>query len=141
MVKQKKAQKKFRCRGVITVEAAIVFPLIVVITLGAIEYGWLFLKAQQTTNAARQGARVAIRPGATAVDVDDAISTLMTSAGMGTAAYTVTTWPEDISLLGTGDALEVQVTVPCQDIAIVNMSLLPMPVNIGAAVTMAKEGP
>ena len=44
------------------VEAAIVFPILLMLTLGAIEYGWLFLNAQQVTNAARQGARIAILP-------------------------------------------------------------------------------
>ena len=42
-------------RGATLVEMAVVFPLLLMVTLGAIKYGWLFLKAQQMTNAARTG--------------------------------------------------------------------------------------
>ncbi len=35
---------------------------VLLVMLGAIEYGWLFFNVQQITNAARQGARVAILP-------------------------------------------------------------------------------
>ena len=31
-------------------------PLLLLVMLGAIEYGWLFFNVQQITNAARQGA-------------------------------------------------------------------------------------
>ena len=36
--------------------------VVLLFTFGAIKYGWLFLKAQQITNAARQGARMATLP-------------------------------------------------------------------------------
>jgi Flp pilus assembly protein TadG len=48
--------------GTTIVEAAFVLPLFLLLVLGAIEYGWLFFNVQQITNAARQGARVAILP-------------------------------------------------------------------------------
>ena len=40
----------------------IVGVVMLLFTFGAIKYGWLFLKAQQITNAARQGARMATLP-------------------------------------------------------------------------------
>ena len=138
-----KTQKKIRYRGAAVIEAALVFPLLVMLTFGVIEYGWLFLKAQQITNAARHGARVAIRADATNPDVLNAISGLMTQAGMAEVdtGYLVTILPGDISSLSVGDALEVQVTVPAGNVAIINIPLLPKPENLGALVTMAKEGP
>jgi len=142
MVKtQKKTQKKIRYRGVAILEAALVFPLLLLLTFGAIEYGWLFLKAQQITNAARQGARVGIRPDATNTDVLDTISVLMTKAEMADKGYRVDFPLGDVSSFSVGEALEVQVTVPCANIAIINIPLLPLPENLGASVTMSKEGP
>ena len=48
---------KARQSGLATIEMAMVLPLLMLLTLGVIEYGWMFLKSQQITNAARQGAR------------------------------------------------------------------------------------
>ncbi|MHC4387076.1 MAG: TadE family protein [Planctomycetota bacterium] len=134
-------RKQNRYRGLATVEAAIVFPLLLILTLGAIEYGWMFLKAQQITNAARQAARIAIRPDSSNTDVLNQIDTLMTSAEMEGSGYAVTFTPADISTLAVGDHLEIQVSVPWANIGLMNIPLLPAPASIGASVAMAKEGP
>ena len=136
-----KAKQKSRYRGAAIVEAAVVFPLIFLLTFGVIEYGWLFLKAQQITNASRQGARIAIRADATGQQVLNAISVLMTDAGMAGSGYEVIISPADISSLSVGAPLEVRITVPCANIAIINIPLLPKPENLSVAVAMAKEGP
>jgi len=138
MVKKK---GKSRYRGAAIVEAAVVFPWIFLLTFGVIEYGWLFLKAQQATNAARQGARIGILPDANSIQVEAAILVVMTDAGMEDSGYSVEYPLGDVSSFSAGDALEVQVTVPCENIALINLPLLPMPENLSPSVTMAKEGP
>src|SRR5205814_7116285 len=47
------------------VEMAIAMPLLCMLTLGLIEYGWVFLRVSQINQAARHGVRVAVRPDAT----------------------------------------------------------------------------
>ncbi len=136
-----KKLRKTRYRGVAAVEAAIVFPLLLLLTLGAIEYGWMFLKAEQTTNAARNGARIAIRPGEDNTSVAAEIDLLMTSAGMATSGYSITFVPADITTPVLGETLEVQISVPWANIALMNIPLLPGPTNISASVAMTKEGP
>jgi len=127
--------------GTATVEAAIVFPLLLILTLGAIQYGWLFLKAQQITNAARQGARIAILPDVTADDdVYPAIDALMTAAGLGSSGYTRTVTPGVLGSLGPGQPVTVRITLPGASVDIMGTGLLPTPENLVAAVTMAKEG-
>lgn len=129
-------------RGIATVEMALVLPLLLLLTLGAIKYGWLFLKAQQITNAARNGARIAILPDVTAAeDVQPAILALMTAGGMDASGYSVTITPVDLSSVGAGETVTVRITVPCASIDIMNITLLPGPENLVAEVTMAKEGP
>lgn len=127
-------------RGIATVEMAIVLPLLLMLTLGAIQYGWLFLKAQQITNAARMGARTAVLPDATEAGVRANILALMTAADMDTSGYSVTFTPSDITSLEVGDSLTVQITVPGVNIAMMDTLLLPIPATLGAEVTMAKEG-
>ncbi|MHC4496134.1 MAG: hypothetical protein ACYSYM_09960, partial [Planctomycetota bacterium] len=106
-----------------------------------IKFGWLFLKAQQITNAARTGARIAILPDVTvADDVEPAIHSLMTSAGMGGSGYTVTVTPNPSTVV-SGGAVTVRITVPAA-----NVNIMPLPGfsddwNLQGSVTMAKEGP
>jgi Flp pilus assembly protein TadG len=111
------------------------------LTLGAIRYGHLFLKAQQITNAARHGARTAIRPDATTTDVETEVANLMTAAGMGASGYDTNL--TDVSP-GVGQSVTVRITVPAANIDIMHVPLFtdlePADWNLGATVTMAKEG-
>ena len=138
MVRMRKTNRR---RGAVAVEAALIFPLLILLTFGGIKFGWLFLKAQQLTNAARTGARIAILPGVTVDgDVRPAVNSLMTSAGMGGSGYTITVTP-DPSMVESGSAVTVRITVPAA-----NVNIMPLPGfsddwNLQGSVTMAKEGP
>ena len=133
-------------RGLATVEAALVFPLLLVLTLGVIEYGWMFLKQQQITNAARQGARLAATPFAGNGELSARVSELMTDAGLA-GKYTLATSPGNIDGVIPGDTFTVTITVDYSDVTITHMSdpdnmiHLPAPNNLKAVVAMAKEGP
>ncbi len=50
-------------RGAELVEFAFVFPTLLLVMLGIIDFGFLFQRYEVVTNAAREGARVAILPG------------------------------------------------------------------------------
>ena len=134
-----KKQKEIRYYGTAVVETAIVLGLLLLLTMGTIEYGWIFLKSQQITNAVRQAARVAIRPDATNEQVVNTIDDLMDKAGMASSGYNID--KPDVTSISTGDALTIKITVLCENVALINIPLLPTPTNLGASVTMAKEGP
>jgi Flp pilus assembly protein TadG len=122
---------------------ALVMALLLYVVLGAVEYGYMFLRQQQVTNAARQAARLAATPDATASGVSTQVDTLMTAYGMpkGTYNYTTTLTPANIQP-GTGQTLTVKISVNYKNnLAIVNSSLCPIPTTLNAAVTMEKEGP
>ena len=139
-----RTQKKKNRRGALAVEAAIVFPLLLLLTLGAIRYGWLFLKAEQITNAARMGASIAVLPNSTADTVNTAVSNLMIAADINPDDCTVLITPEDIGTLQIGDYVTVRVSVPGNKVDIMPVPLLteldPNSWNLSAEVTMAKEG-
>jgi Flp pilus assembly protein TadG len=140
------------------VEAAIIFPLLMLLTMGAIRYGWLFLKAQQLTNAARVGVRIAIRPDATAQEVTDAIDALFTPDRANISGHTITFFMAeevdgvlqspveitDVVGLDVGVAITVKVTVPCANVDIMNIQMFkrlePDDWDLGAEATMGKEG-
>ena len=127
-------------RGAAAIELALVFPLLILLTFGAIKYGWLFLKAQQITNATRYGARLAILPDSTTADVKTAIINMLALANISIGSDNITITPADISSVSIGDAVKVQVVVPAANVDIMNVSLFPSFANLGASVTMAKEG-
>jgi hypothetical protein len=49
--------------GAEIIEFALVLPLLLLVMLGIIDFGFLFQRYEVITNAAREGARVAILPG------------------------------------------------------------------------------
>ena len=135
-----RANRKKHRNGTVAVEAALVFPLLILLTFGAIKYGWLFLKAQQITNAARYGARLAILPDATTDDVKTAIINMMAASNISISPDNITITPGDISSSSVGDSIEVRIIVPTESVDIMDVSLFPTFDNLGASVTMAKEG-
>ena len=131
-----KTLKSGHNKGMATVEAAFVFPVLLLLIFGAIHYGWLFMRANQIANAARQGVRAAIVNR----DVAGAVAFVMTKAGLSTGDYTMSTF--NIGALA-GDPVTVEVTVQTANskIGLINIPMLPTPTRLSASVTMAKEGP
>lgn len=123
-------------RGIAIVEIALSLLLLILILLGVLEYGWLFVRYQQVRNAARDGARVGVTLDATAAQVASAIGTEMTAAKMPT--YTATY--SDPGLVLGGTAYPVTVSVVTANVDLTNFSLFPKPANLTSTVTMRKEG-
>jgi hypothetical protein len=65
---------------------------------------------------------------------------MLAAANISVSAGDITVTPSDISSLSVGDAIEVRVVVPAANVDILDISLLPSVANLGASVTMAKEG-
>jgi len=131
-----------RRRGLATIEAAILFPLLILFLLAMVEYGWCFLKYQCINNAAREGVRVAVRDGATDTQWQAAVTNIMATCGKRgvTPTYTVTLSPGVGSASGT--QLTCTVTVAYAQLNITNApSIFPTPTTLTARATMSKEGP
>jgi len=149
--------RKKNHRGAAAVEMAIVLPLLLMLTLGAIRYGWLFLKAQQITNAARYATRIAIRADATVDEVTGAIDALFDPSRANISGHTVKFYKTEIDAGGAeilteianvsedvGVPITVEITVPHENVDIMVvpfMELEPDGWCLGASTTMTKEGP
>ena len=128
-------------RGIATVEAAILFPLLILFLLAMVEYGWCFLKYQCINGAAREGVRVAVRDGATDAQWKAAVTNIMTGCGKQgrTPTYTATLSPGVGSASGT--QITCTITVDYPQLNITNApSIFPTPATLTARATMAKEG-
>ena len=69
-------------RGAELVEFAFVFPLLLLVMLGIVDFGFLFQRYEVVTNAAREGARVAILPGYQTADVQARVNQYLTAGGL-----------------------------------------------------------
>lgn len=108
-------------RGAAIVEMAVVSPLLLTMVFGVIEFGNSFMVRQMLTNAAREGARVAvIQPVADDAAIRDAVRTAMAARGGITIAdgdIEITHWCKYAD--GTPDFTEkVKITVDYDDVAI-----------------------
>jgi Flp pilus assembly protein TadG len=125
-------------RGAALVEMAIVAPLLLLMTLGLIEYGWVFLRISQINQAARQGVRAAVRPDATEAQVTSNVSSMMNDAGMTNSGYTLT--HTDLAV-AVGQPITVQISVNYSKLTLTGTNWIALPAKLQGRATMAKEGP
>jgi len=98
--------------GAELVEFAVVAPVMLLVLLGIIDFGLLFQRYQVITNAAREGARIAVLPGYTADDVETRVEQFLTAAGLEDAPPPDVGAPIVVSLGAAGPCLRmVPVTV------------------------------
>lgn len=71
-------------RGAELIEFALIFPLLLLVMLGIIDFGFLFQRYEVLTNAAREGARMAALPNYTLTDVKGRVCQYLTAGGVPT---------------------------------------------------------
>ena len=101
-------------RGAALVELALVIPVLVVLLTGIVEFGHMFRTYEITTNAAREGARLAALPGNEENDyltVRQRVAAYLADARLPEIpASTITVAAEDMTI-GTLSAAGVRVTI------------------------------
>jgi Flp pilus assembly protein TadG len=136
-------------RGTALVETAMVLPLILLISVAIFEFGRAFQTWEVLTNAAREGARVAVLPNSTTAG-DQAVAVAYLNAGAldgGSATILVT--PTTIPIgATTASATQVTINYPfsfivLQPVAslIVSGTTLGAPITMSASAEMRNESP
>ena len=69
-------------RGSELIEFALVCPLLLMVVLAIVDFGFMFQRYEVVTNAAREGARVAVLPGYSNADVQTRVETYATNSGL-----------------------------------------------------------
>ncbi len=72
-------------RGAELIEFALVFPLLLLVILGIVDFGFLFQRMEVVTNAAREGARIAVLPGYLNADAEARVHDYIEAGGLPTA--------------------------------------------------------
>ncbi len=137
-------------RGTALLETALTLPLVLLVSVSVFEFGRAYQTWQVLTNAAREGARIAVLPGTTSTDVDARVRQYLTSGALGdpsSAGVTVTAGTVDIGTGGAGAPTSiVTVTYPfsfmvLQPVAslVVTGSTLGAPITLTANSEMRNE--
>ena len=114
-------------RGAALVEFAVVVPVFFLMVFGMIEFGRAIMVQQVLTNAAREGARVAVldSPTPTASQVGTTVTSYLQKAGISGATVTIN--PTEPTTAGYGAPVTVTVQIPFSSV-----SWLPSPMFIAA---------
>lgn len=128
-------------RGSAVVEAAVTILGFLIILFGIFEAGRMISIQQTLTNAAREGARLAVLPewGGTSTlpsdtEIEARVQTFLSASGMNGATATTVV---DVVTVGTTDAKRVTVTAPYRVLSISMFSFLE--VNLRGRAMMRNE--
>lgn len=103
--------KKRRGAGQAAVEFALVLPLLLLLLLAAVDLARAYFTLQVVNNATREGARIGIITGRTSSDVNNRVTTVLSSGGL-TASSTISATGVDGA--APGDPIAVTVSYPFQ---------------------------
>jgi hypothetical protein len=100
--------------GAELIEFALVLPLLLLVVLGILDFGFLFQRYEVVTNAAREGARVAVLVGYTPGDVALRVDQYLTAGGLTAphAAPVIVTSTKDLDGVHCAVVTSVTVTYP-----------------------------
>ena len=131
---------KRRC-GAAAVEMAIVLGLLILLVFGIIEMGRAIMVNQVITNAAREGARRAVIPGATDAQVNGRVGKYLADAGItgSTTTIKVNGSAASLSTAPSRAEVEVAVSVPYSEVSFGVLQLLSPDRVFIARVNMRRE--
>lgn len=98
-------------RGAELVEFALVFPLLLLVTLGIIDFGLLFQRYEVLTNAAREGARVSVLPGYSSADVTTRVNQYIQATSLSSVSVNTSVGAVQTLNLGPSCVRVIPVTV------------------------------
>jgi Flp pilus assembly protein TadG len=137
-------------RGAALLEMALTLPLLLLVCVGILEFGRAYQTWQVLTNAAREGARIAVLPGSTADAVTGRVQQYMVAGQLPKASLATVVIDQNVSIsIGTGTATASQVTVnypfdfvvldPIVQLATGQGNGTPSTLNMAASATMRNE--
>lgn len=107
--------------GAVTVEMALVTPILLILAFGVIQVGYAFMVQHVIQNAACEGCRVAILPSRSTSAVSTAISKVLQQPGLNQVATTriqVNNVDANVENAVSSDMITVQVTIALSDVTL-----------------------
>ena len=131
--------KRYRSeKGAALLETAITIPIILLISVGIFEFGRAYQTWQILTNAAREGARMAVINGSTDANVTARVRSYMQAGSLPNYATASVTIQRNVALTGADTASQIQIDYPFQFMVLnpVVRLVAPTDTKTGAPITM-----
>lgn len=128
-----------RSHGGAILETALVLPVLIAITFGAIEFGYFFWIQHTLEGAALDGCRAAIVSGSTNSDVVSQADAQLTAAGLDPGVYTITTSPANVASVAAGTNVTVTISSTWGQAGFQVLGLIASDKAISAACVMRHE--
>ena len=134
-------------RGTALLEMAMTLPLLLLVAIGIFEFGRAFQTWEVLTNAAREGARLAVLPSSTAANVQTRTKDYLNAGALAGSSASVIVTPTTISIGGANvSASRVTINYPFQFMIlqpvarlVVQGSTLGQPITMSASAEMRNE--
>jgi Flp pilus assembly protein TadG len=94
-------------KGAELIEFALTFPLLLLITMGIIDFGLLFQRYEVITNASREGARIAVLPGYEEDDIVARVNQYLQGTSLSAATVTTVVGAAQTLPVGSGSCITV----------------------------------
>jgi Flp pilus assembly protein TadG len=128
-------------RGAALLEMALALPMMLLIAAGIFEFGRAYQTWQIITNAAREGARIAVLPGTTDSMVTTRVRTYMSDGLLSDSAAATVAIQRDATIsmgAGTATASRITISYPFTFVVLQPISKLINPSStLGAPLTMS----
>ena len=128
-------------RGAALLEMALALPMMLLVAAGIFEFGRAYQTWQIITNAAREGARIAVLPGTTDTMVSDRVKTYMSDGQLSDSAAATVAIQRDATIAmgaGTATASKITISYPFTFVVLQPISKLINPSStLGAPLTMS----
>jgi Flp pilus assembly protein TadG len=136
-------------RGTALLEMALTLPLLLLVAVAIFEFGRAFQTWEVLTNAAREGARVAVLPASTVAGAEARARAYLDAGALNGSSAIVTVTSTEIPIgVGTASAKQVRVDYPfrfmvLQPVAalIVHGTTMGTPITMSASAEMRNESP
>jgi Flp pilus assembly protein TadG len=141
------AAPRRRRRGNGVLEAALVLPVLLSLSMGMIEFGQYFYAKHTIQAASRDGARTAILSSVTHSQAVSALQATMTAANIQSSKYTYTfqnavspyATISDVGAVAKGTGIRVTVSATVGNVSVRPLGVIPAAKTITGITTMIKE--
>ena len=125
-------------RGAALLEAAVTIPIILLVSVGIFEFGRAYQTQQVLTNAAREGARLAVLEGPTDAEVRARVNSYLTGGGLTSLSADQILVNRTVPFNGTATASQVTVNYPFSFMVLNPVVRLVRPTStLGGSITMS----
>ena len=131
-------------RGASTMQMVLILPVLMMLTFGALDFGYFLFVKNTLVGAAQAGVRAAMPQAAANADVATAVNSVMSAAGIDPSNYTITVTPTDITTATPNTKINVRVSTTWGQVGFTTLSIPYGGINtskvMAGSASMIKEG-